>query len=134
MLYTHTYASAHYTKTKTGRRMPCRKFRFPLITFMRSDTRQRQREGIEAARSKDVLFGRPPKSLPEDFARIYTHRQKKEINRVEAASLCDLSTTTFTEKRANSERRRILPDSLLSLNPGENKPAMWYTVSIVLHK
>lgn len=64
----------------------------------RSAIRQRQREGIEAARARGVRFGRPPKALPENFAQIYTRWQNKEINRTEAASLCEFSTTTFYRK------------------------------------
>lgn len=64
----------------------------------RSTIRQRQREGIEAARARGVRFGRPPKALPENFAQIYTRWQNKEINRTEAASLCEFSTTTFYRK------------------------------------
>ena len=45
--------------------------------------RQRQKEGIEAARLKGVRFGRPQKVLPENF---------------EAARLCDFSRTTFYRK------------------------------------
>lgn len=64
----------------------------------RCTTRQRQKEGIAAAKAKGVRFGRPPKALPEDFAQIYTRWQKKEINRIEAASLCEFSTSTFYRK------------------------------------
>lgn len=64
----------------------------------RCTTRQRQKEGIAAAKAKGVRFGRPPKALPEDFAQIYTRWQKKEINRIEAARLCEFSTSTFYRK------------------------------------
>lgn len=60
--------------------------------------RQRQREGIEAAKKKGVKFGRPPKLLPEDFEQIYIHWQKREINGDEAAKLCEFSKTTFYRK------------------------------------
>lgn len=75
----------------------------------RSTTRQRQKEGIEAAKAKGVRFGRPPKSLPEDFAQIYTRWQKKEINRNEAASLCEFSTTTFYRKVSEFKNSENLP-------------------------
>lgn len=64
----------------------------------RSAIRQRQKEGIEAAKARGVRFGRPPKSLPENFAQIYNRWQNKEINRAEAASLCKFSTSTFYRK------------------------------------
>ena len=34
----------------------------------RGNIRQRQKEGIEAAKQRGVQFGRPPKPLPENFA------------------------------------------------------------------
>ncbi len=37
----------------------------------RSSIRQRQAEGIAAARARGVRFGRPPKPLPENFLIIY---------------------------------------------------------------
>ncbi len=57
--------------------------------------RQRQKEGIEAARRKGVRFGRPQKVLPENFEQIYMLWMNREINGNEAARLCDFSRTTF---------------------------------------
>ncbi len=37
----------------------------------RSNIRQRQAEGIAAARAKGVRFGRPPAPLPENFDAMY---------------------------------------------------------------
>ncbi len=60
--------------------------------------RQRQKEGIEAARRKGVRFGRPQKTLPENFEQIYMLWMNREINGNEAARLCDFSRTTFYRK------------------------------------
>lgn len=60
--------------------------------------RQRQKEGIEAARRKGVRFGRPQKVLPENFEQIYMLWMNREINGNEAARLCDFSRTTFYRK------------------------------------
>ena len=60
--------------------------------------RQRQKEGIEAARLKGVRFGRPQKALPDNFEQIYMLWMNKEINGNEAARLCDFSRTTFYRK------------------------------------
>ena len=60
--------------------------------------RQRQKEGIEAARLKGVRFGRPQKALPDNIEQIYKLWMNKEINGNEAARLCDFSRTTFYRK------------------------------------
>ena len=64
----------------------------------RCTIRQRQKEGIEAAKLKGVKFGRPLKTLPENFPQIYSKWLDKEINAQEAAQLCDFSRTTFYRK------------------------------------
>lgn len=64
----------------------------------RCTIRQRQKEGIEAAKLKGVKFGRPLKTFPENFVQIYSKWLDKEINAQEAAKLCDFSRTTFYRK------------------------------------
>lgn len=64
----------------------------------RSEIRQRQKEGIEAAKLKGIRFGRPQKVLPGNFDQIYNSWVKKEITGNEAAELCNFSRTTFYRK------------------------------------
>lgn len=64
----------------------------------RCEIKQRQKEGIEAAKQKGVQFGRPPKALPEDFERIYSRWVEKQINSEEAARLSGLTRATFYRK------------------------------------
>lgn len=64
----------------------------------RCEIRQRQKEGIEAAKRKGIRFGRPKKILPDNFEEIYMRWMKKEINGSEAARLCNFSRTTFYRK------------------------------------
>ena len=47
----------------------------------RKNIRERQREGIEAARTKGVRFGRPLKPMPENFEQIYLRWMSGEISR-----------------------------------------------------
>lgn len=60
----------------------------------RKAIRERQSEGIEAARRRGVKFGRPEKQAP-DFDTVYDKWRSKEITAAEAAGLCGLKTGTF---------------------------------------
>lgn len=44
----------------------------------RENIKQRQKEGITAAKAKGVRFGRPAKDVPEDFFEIYEIWKKKK--------------------------------------------------------
>lgn len=61
----------------------------------RKNIRQRQKEGIEAARLRGVRFGRPKRQVPEDFEQICWRWKNGEIIGKEAAQLCDMPLTTF---------------------------------------
>lgn len=64
----------------------------------RKNIRQRQREGIEAARLRGVRFGRPSHQVPDDFEQICYRWKNGEIIGKEAAQLCDMPLTTFYGK------------------------------------
>lgn len=68
----------------------------------RKNIKQRQKEGIEAARLRGVQFGRPPKPMPENFVQVYNRWLAKEISGEEAAKLCDITVATFY-RRANAK-------------------------------
>lgn len=61
----------------------------------RKNIRQRQKEGIEAARLRGVRFGRPEHQVPDDFEQICYRWKSGEIIGREAAQLCDMPLTTF---------------------------------------
>lgn len=61
----------------------------------RKNIRQRQKEGIEAARLRGVRFGRPKHQVPDDFEQICYRWESGEIIGREAAQLCDMPLTTF---------------------------------------
>lgn len=54
-----------------------------------------QAEGIAAAKSRDVRFGRPPKPLPENFHQLYQQWKNGKITGTAAAKLYGMSLSTF---------------------------------------
>ena len=61
----------------------------------RSNIRQRQAEGIAAAKAKGVRFGRPPKPLPDNFYQTYQHWKAGKITGLEAARECKMPMSSF---------------------------------------
>lgn len=57
--------------------------------------RQRQAEGIAAARARGVRFGRAEKPIPPEFTEIMLRWKNKEITSREAAELLSVSHNTF---------------------------------------
>ena len=74
----------------------------------RTNIRQRQAEGIAAAKAKGIRFGRPPLPLPENFHENYQRWKSGEITCTTAARACGLPLTTFRDKAAVYEKA-ILP-------------------------
>ena len=64
----------------------------------RSSIRQRQAEGIAAAKAKGVRFGRPKKRLPRGFRQQYKKWKAGEISGSEAAENCGMARATFYAK------------------------------------
>ena len=74
-----------------------------LLSFVahkeRDNIRQRQAEGIKAAKLRGVLFGRPPKEPPNNFGQLVQAWERSEINTAEVLKLCDnMSRSTFYAK------------------------------------
>ena len=57
--------------------------------------RQRQAEGIAAAKARGIRFGTPPKKRPNTFESIKNRWQKKELTAREAARKLNISHSTF---------------------------------------
>lgn len=61
----------------------------------RANIRQRQAEGIAAAKAKGVRFGRPPGPLPENFHSVYQRWKAGKITGTAAAKECGMPLATF---------------------------------------
>ena len=61
----------------------------------RMKIRARQREGIEAAQKKNVRFGRPPKTLPENWREVMAAVKRGEMRSVDAMRELGVSHSRF---------------------------------------
>ena len=73
-----------------------------------SNIRQRQAEGIAAAKARGVKFGRPPKPLPENFHTVYQRWKNGKITGTKAAEECNMPITTFRYKADIYEKTNFL--------------------------
>jgi len=60
--------------------------------------RQRQAEGIAAAKVRGVRFGRLEKPLPDNFYKVRDRRNKRELSVTKAAILFNMPRSTFAKK------------------------------------
>ena len=73
----------------------------------RNNIRQRQAEGIAAAKARGVHFGRHPNPLPENFYEVYQQWKMKKISVSEAARQCGMPQTTFFERARAYEKSTL---------------------------
>jgi DNA invertase Pin-like site-specific DNA recombinase len=61
----------------------------------RDNIRQRQAEGITAAKLRGVKFGRPIKAAPDNFLELVAQWERKQLSRKDLLKRCNMKQTTF---------------------------------------
>ncbi len=73
----------------------------------RTNIRQRQAEGIAAAKAKGIRFGRAPKPLPDEFHDAYQRWKRGEITGTAAARDCGMPLSTFRYRAEIYEKAKL---------------------------
>lgn len=72
----------------------------------RINIKQRQAEGIAAAKARGVKFGRPPLPIPDNFYRMHKEWRAGKITIEQAAEACGMCSKTFYSKAVKYENNR----------------------------
>ena len=80
-----------------------------LLAFVaeneRRSIRERQRQGIDAARARGVRFGRPTREMPPQFEECAKRFLEGQVTLKAAAAFCGLPESTFKDKSRAFETR-----------------------------
>ena len=70
----------------------------------RTNIKQRQAEGIAAAKARGVKFGRPPLPIPQNFYQMHKDWRAGKITIEEATKACNMCPKTFYSKAVKYEK------------------------------
>lgn len=73
----------------------------------RGNIKQRQAEGIAAAKARGVKFGRPPASLPENFSEICEKWMAGRLTNAAAAKECGMAVSSFRYRASQYKNSTI---------------------------
>lgn len=73
----------------------------------RTNIKQRQAEGIAAAKARGVRFGRPSLPLPDNFPQVYQTWKAGKISGLAAAKACNMPLSSF-RYRAKIYEKQVL--------------------------
>lgn len=86
-----------------------------LLSFVaeneRDNIRQRQAEGIAAAKARGVRFGKPAIPMPDNFPELYKQWEADNLTINELASLCNMGRSTMY-KRISEYRELLQVDAI----------------------
>lgn len=78
-----------------------------LLSFVaeneRVNIRQRQAEGIKAAKLRGVQFGRPEKPVPDTFEKALALYQANKVSVTQAAKMAQMARSTFYRKVSSNK-------------------------------
>jgi len=74
----------------------------------RTNIRQRQAEGIAAAKARGIRFGRPPRPLPENYHSAYQRWKSGAITGTAAAKECGMPLSTFRYRAEIYKKEKLM--------------------------
>ena len=77
-----------------------------FVQIEREMNRQRQAEGISAAKKRGVKFGRPAKQIPENFSEVYQLWQQGKISARTAGKMLGTTHNTFLNWTKKFSRKK----------------------------